>query len=261
MSPLKREAAAILSILTYRANGSRARFVCTLLFNFFQAQQSHFIKNLPPDNPFNYFPDTSYFDRLDSLNFSSVDRERFDGERQAEHVSRGAFSSGQRLQGGERETGRHLLHPQPHPLHRAQVPRRRPRHLHQRSHPPQTQTVMQFHFFFFFSNPINKKLSLLPTLSNKDLISFLKVENGAGMHSLVDMVVEGEEDLDATVLQMADLTGASASFLSKDVETLGVELRAEGTGAVCQQPDNSFVSIMDKMAASVLDGPFGGSVF
>jgi hypothetical protein len=87
------------------------------------------------------------------------------------------------------------------------------------------------------------------------------VENGAGMHSLVDMVVEGEEDLDATVLQMADQTGATASFLSKDVQTLGVELRAEGTGAVRPPPDNSFVSIMDKMADTVLDGSFSGSVF
>jgi hypothetical protein len=93
-------------------------------------------------------------------------------------------------------------------------------------------------------------------LSSKDLISFLKMENGAGMHSLVDMVVDGEEDLDATVRQMADLTGASASFLSRDVESICVELRAEGTGVVRPQVDNTFVSMMDKVADTVLDGTF-----
>lgn len=99
---------------------------------------------------------------------------------------------------------------------------------------------------------------MLPTLSNKDLISFLKVENGAGMHSLVDMVLDGEEDLDATLKQMDDLTGASASFLAKDVETVCVELRAKGTGEVRPLQENTFVSMMDKLADTVLEGPFGG---
>lgn len=81
------------------------------------------------------------------------------------------------------------------------------------------------------------------------------------MHSLVDMVLDGEEDLHETVKQMADVSGATASFLSKDVEMICVELRAEGTGVVRPVVENTFVSMMDKVSDTVLDGHFGGLVW
>ncbi|XP_059488256.1 uncharacterized protein LOC132204044 isoform X2 [Neocloeon triangulifer] len=95
---------------------------------------------------------------------------------------------------------------------------------------------------------------VLPTLSSKDLINFLKSENGAGMNSLVSTILNGEEKCvsESNLEQLRDFSGASASFLTKDLEVINVELRAEGTGAGRALPEldtiESFVSIMDKTA-------------
>jgi len=94
--------------------------------------------------------------------------------------------------------------------------------------------------------------SLMPTLSNKDLISFLKFENSAGMHDLAETVLDGEETLvsEGALEQLADHSGASASFLVKDAKVTKLELSAAGTGVAKTLPEvetmSSFVSMLDK---------------
>ncbi|CAB3362583.1 Hypothetical predicted protein [Cloeon dipterum] len=93
---------------------------------------------------------------------------------------------------------------------------------------------------------------VIPTLSNKDLINFLKTEHGAGMNRLVTHKLTNEKDLlkEETLDELNDFSGASASFLTKDLDVENIELRAEGIGAArtLQELDtiSSFVSMIDK---------------